>query len=74
MLLAGLFLSILSLQAWGLAPNNSVVVFTRGEGGYFCHKIPYMLRTLAGTLLALAEGRGKNGRSACDDFSVSPQH
>lgn len=52
------------------APSDSVVVFAKGEGGYYCHKIPYLLRTQANTLIALAEGRGRDGRSACDDFSV----
>ena len=52
-------------------PLTSTVVFSKGEGGYYCHKIPYLLRTLSGSLIALAEGRGKDGREACDDFSVS---
>jgi hypothetical protein len=52
-------------------PLTSTVVFSKGEGGYYCHRIPYLLRTLSGSLIALAEGRGKDGREACDDFSVS---
>lgn len=51
------------------APEDALVVFTRGEGGYYCHKIPYLLRTFSGILIALAEGRGSDGREACDDFS-----
>jgi hypothetical protein len=54
----------------GNRPLDSVVVFTKGEGGYFCHKIPYLYRTCNGTLLALAEGRGRDGRASCDDFAV----
>mmetsp|Transcript_8571 Transcript_8571/g.12794 ORF Transcript_8571/g.12794 Transcript_8571/m.12794 type:complete len:374 (+) Transcript_8571:32-1153(+) len=50
-------------------PADSVLVFNKGEGGYYCHKIPYLYRTYHGTLIALAEGRGKYGRDACDDFA-----
>ena len=53
-----------------VAPPGAVVVFERGEGGYYCHKIPYLFRTSSNTLIALAEGRGKDGRTTCDDFSV----
>ncbi len=52
------------------APVNSVVVFAKGEGGYYCHKIPYLLVTASNTLIAFAEARGKDGRASCDDFSV----
>ena len=45
-------------------------VFVKGEGGYYCHKIPYLYRTTNNVLIALAEGRGKDGRESCDDFSV----
>lgn len=51
------------------APRNAVVVFEKGEGGYFCLKIPYLFRTLVGTLIAMSEGRGKDGRNSCDDWS-----
>ncbi len=53
------------------APPDSTLVFAKGEGGYYCHKIPYMLRTMTNVLVALAEGRGKDGRDACDDWNVS---
>ena len=52
-----------------VAPKDSVKVFVKGEGGYYCHKIPYLFRTKSNVLLAFAEGRGANGRSACDDFA-----
>ena len=52
------------------APTDAVTVFQRGEGGYYCQKIPYLLLTSSGALIAFAEGRGRNGRSACDDFAV----
>lgn len=54
---------------FGRAPEISVQVFAAGEGGYFCLKIPYLLRLPSNILIAFAEGRGKNGRSECDDFS-----
>ena len=52
------------------APEGSVVVFAKGEGGYYCHKIPYLLVTKSNSLLAFAEARGKDGRTTCDDFTV----
>jgi hypothetical protein len=55
----------------GKRPLTSTVVFSKGEGNYYCHKIPYLYRTISGSLIALAEGRGKDGRASCDDFSVS---
>jgi sialidase-1 len=36
------------------------VVFARGEGGYFCFRIPAIARATDGTLLAFAEGRIAN--------------
>lgn len=33
------------------------VLFNRGEGGYFCFRIPAIVRATDGTLLAFAEGR-----------------
>jgi hypothetical protein len=35
------------------SPNNAVLVFNKGEGGYYCHKIPYLFHTKAETLIAL---------------------
>ncbi len=51
-------------------PVDAITVFSQGEGGYYCHKIPYLYRTNQGTLLAFAEGRGRDGRASCDDFAV----
>ena len=70
------FLVFASLYAWinvctATAPEGSVVVFAKGEGGYYCHKIPYLLVTKSNSLLAFAEARGKDGRTTCDDFTVS---
>lgn len=62
------FLSALSLNL-SVAPIDAVAVFSKGEGGYYCHKIPYLLVTSSNTVIAFAEGRGKDGRTSCDDFS-----
>ena len=51
------------------APEDASLIFVKGEGGYYCHKIPYLYRTASNVLIALAEGRGKDGRESCDDFS-----
>ncbi len=64
-------LLVLLITIQGKAPFDSTVVFVKSEGGYYCHKIPYLLKTSQGTLIALAEGRGREGRESCDDFSVS---
>jgi sialidase-1 len=55
--------------AAAVAPASSVLVFEKGEGGYYCHKIPYLLLTSKNSLIAFAEGRGKDGRTTCDDWS-----
>ena len=57
--------------ALSAAPPDAVKVFVKGEAGYYCHRIPYIYRTASNVLIAMAEGRGKDGRSSCDDFSVS---
>lgn len=40
-------------------------VFSKGEAGYHCIKIPYLIQAESGTILALAEGR----MGSCSDFA-----
>lgn len=50
------------------SPNNitQTKVYTAGEDGYYCFRIPALLFTAKGTLLAFAEGRGRT-TNVCDD-------
>src|SRR3989338_10058148 len=50
-----------------LAEQQRVDVFVRGEGPYFCIKIPYLFATQKGTLIALAEAR----YLSCSDFTAT---
>ena len=52
-------------QQQHLLISKEVIVFTRGEGGYYCIKIPSLLTTANGTLLAFGEGR----MFSCSDFT-----
>jgi sialidase-1 len=45
---------------------GSVDVFVSGEGGYHTYRIPAIVRTLSGTLLAFCEGRKNSGSDAGD--------
>ena len=45
--------------------SNETVVFKRGEGGYYCIKIPVLVTTTKGTLIAFGEGR----MISCSDFT-----
>ena len=44
---------------------EDIVVFKKGESGYFCFRIPAVLTTSKGTLIAFAEARMVN----CDDHT-----
>ena len=48
-----------------LSISQETVVFERGEGGYYCIKIPALLTTAKGTLIAFGEGR----MFSCSDFT-----
>ena len=46
-------------------PYNTSVVYSSGESGYACIKIPVLIHTLNNTLLAIAEAR----KHSCSDFA-----
>ena len=48
-----------------LAVSDQVTVFQRGEGDYYCIKIPVLVATAGGALLAFGEGR----MFSCSDFT-----
>ena len=45
-------------------------VYAAGEGGYHCFRIPALLLTGKGTLLAFAEGRGQHTQVCADHGDV----
>lgn len=59
---------LLTLLAWPVfvwsagSPLSSVEVFSAGQDGYHTYRIPAIVRTGKGTLLAFCEGRKNNGR------------
>jgi len=58
----GVFSSLLATTAGALEPQSAggviVDVFTSGQGGYKCYKIPTLFTSSTGVLLAIAEARG----------------
>ena len=52
------------------ASINQTLVFSAGEAGYYCFRIPALLFTGRGTLLAFAEGRGQQSGSCADHGDV----
>ena len=55
----------LKWNTWEPASYTTSIPFTSGDDGYACMKIPVLLRTENGTLLAFAEARNPD----CGDFS-----
>ena len=48
---------------------NTLDLFTRGQGGYHTYRIPALVITLDGTILAFCEARLHNGRD-CDKIDI----
>eukprot|EP00927_Polykrikos_kofoidii_P008585 TRINITY_DN13575_c0_g1_i1.p1 TRINITY_DN13575_c0_g1~~TRINITY_DN13575_c0_g1_i1.p1 ORF type:complete len:531 (+),score=64.78 TRINITY_DN13575_c0_g1_i1:49-1641(+) len=57
----------LRFVAWRRASYKTSVPFSSGEAGYFCIKIPSVIKTHNGTLLAFAEARNET----CSDFAAT---
>lgn len=64
--LATFLFLLCSLTALGQSPQ---ALFTSGEGGYACYRIPAIVTTNKGTLLAFAEAR-KNGCGDAGDIDL----
>lgn len=55
-----------------VSAGKRVDVFVAGEDGYACIKIPYLLSTRSGVILALGEGRGRSCSSgSCSDYTCT---
>lgn len=54
-----------NMSSLPLSVSQQSIVFQRGEGGYYCIKIPSLLKTSNGTLVAFGEGR----MFSCSDFT-----
>ena len=63
MLLSLILLVLIKIQS---SLENETVVFARGEAGYSCIRIPSILTTVKGTLIAFAEAR----MYTCDDTTL----
>ena len=53
--LYSLFSLFVSSEEIGGSPDGAIVVFNKGEGGYYCHRIPYLFKTRTNNLIALGE-------------------
>jgi sialidase-1 len=64
LIVCGAFGILLAVNRAEADEEKFVPVFTGGEDGYACYRIPALVRTKAGTLLAVADGR----ISGCGDI------
>jgi len=69
MLSAALMLAVAAPAAPGGGLPGKTVVFQGGEGGYACYRIPAIVRTGSGVLLAFCEGR-KNSAADSGDIDL----
>ena len=58
------FLGIVLLSCTGPSSRFETQLFKNGEGAYACYRIPAIIKTPQGSLLAFAEGR----KTSCNDF------
>ena len=58
----------ISMVAGAVEPDQQAI-FTAGEDGYACYRIPAIVQTNQGTVLAFCEGR-KNGCSDTGDIDI----
>lgn len=72
LLLLSAFFSFYSCSLGGRSagPIFQTVVYKAGDLNYNCFRIPSLLFTSKGTLLAFAEGRGQHSKSCADHGDV----
>ena len=63
---ANLSIALLFASAAWPAPPTQIEIFRAGEGGYHSYRIPALIATPKGTLLAFCEGRKNSGGDAGD--------
>lgn len=61
---------LLQVGSESLTQPSHIEVYKAGDLGYECFRIPSLLFTSKGTLLAFAEGRGQHSKSCADRGDV----